>query len=43
MEFVKKFIAFGKEENIVKNTIYRNNSLCKTILNFVEKKESGPR
>ncbi|MCL1035517.1 phage integrase SAM-like domain-containing protein [Elizabethkingia anophelis] len=38
MEFVKKFIAFGKEEKYSENTIYRTIHFVKTILNFVEKK-----
>jgi hypothetical protein len=38
MEFVKKFIVFGKEEKYIENTIYRTIHFVKTILNFVEKK-----
>ena len=38
MEFVKEFIAFGKEEKYSENTIYRTIHFVKTILNFVEKK-----
>ena len=38
MEFVKKFIAFSKEEKYSENTIYRTIHFVKTILNFVEKK-----
>ncbi|MCP1252403.1 site-specific integrase [Elizabethkingia sp. S0634] len=38
MEFVKKFIAFGREEKYSENTIYRTIHFVKTILNFVEKK-----
>ncbi|MDV3778013.1 integrase [Elizabethkingia anophelis] len=38
MDFVKKFIAFGKEEKYSENTIYRTIHFVKTILNFAEKK-----
>ncbi|MDE5490874.1 site-specific integrase [Elizabethkingia meningoseptica] len=38
MEFVKKFIIFGKEEEYSESTIYRTIHFVKTILNFVERK-----
>lgn len=38
MMFVKKFTAFGKEEEYSENTIYRTIHFIKTILSFVEKK-----
>ncbi|PUB29371.1 site-specific recombinase XerD [Elizabethkingia sp. YR214] len=38
MEFVKKFMIFGKKEKYSENTIYRTIHFVKTILNFVEKK-----
>ncbi|MEN5133434.1 phage integrase SAM-like domain-containing protein [Elizabethkingia anophelis] len=38
IEFIKKFITFGKEELYSENTIYRTIHFVKTILNFVEKK-----
>lgn len=38
MDFVNRFIVFGKEENYSENTIYRTIHFIKTVLNFVEKK-----
>ncbi|WP_336664084.1 phage integrase SAM-like domain-containing protein [Elizabethkingia meningoseptica] len=38
MDFVKKFMIFGKEENYSENTIYRTIHFIKTILNFIERK-----
>jgi integrase len=37
-DFIKDFLAFGKEEEYSENTIYRTIHFVKTILNFAERK-----